>query len=76
MITATRLTRVTRDQAERIAADVACLGGKTRTEAVRRWADLHGITPASMSRWLRRVGCRTRAVNRRRGRPIPKKVFT
>jgi len=70
LTTATHPHRLTRSDAERIARDVAELRGKARTDAVRRWADLYGITPASMSRWLRKVGCRTRAVNRRRGETL------
>jgi len=63
----TTATKITRADAEAIARDVADLKGRARTEAVRRWADLHGVTAASISRWLRKVGCRTRSVNRRKG---------
>jgi len=65
--TTTRTGRLDRTAAEAIARDVADLTGKARTQAVRRWADLYGVTPASITRWLRKVGCRTRSVNRRRG---------
>lgn len=57
-----------RNEAERIARQVTGLRGRARTAAVRREAELYGVTTVTVNRWLRRVGRRTRAVSSRKGK--------